>query len=186
MWLAVGCIAIGVVPQLALRPAGRVTGMLLGQSILPTGSIWWIAPIAPQKASYSGLILLIGIVGVVGITFLLVRLLAHGRVRRVPTWDCGYPWQTARMQDTAEGFGHPIRHMFESFFRMERELPAPSDSAPHYRIHVEDRLWRAIYLPIARSVQWLADAVGVLQGGSLSIYLLCSFLTLILLLVFVL
>ena len=185
-WLALGCIAIGVVPQLALRPAASVTGMLLGQSVRPTGSIWWIAPIAPQKASYSGLILLFGIVGVVGVTYLLVRLLAHGRMRRVATWDCGYPWQTARMQDTAEGFGHPIRHMFEGFFRMERELPSPSDSAPHYRIHVEDRLWRAMYLPIARAVQWLADIVGVLQGGSLSIYLLCSFLTLILLLVFVL
>jgi formate hydrogenlyase subunit 3/multisubunit Na+/H+ antiporter MnhD subunit len=185
-WLALGCIAIGVVPQFAMRPASSVTGMLLGESIRPTGSVWFIAPIASRQASYSGLILLFGIVGSVGVTFLLVRLLAHGRTRRVPAWDCGYPHQTARMQDTAEGFGQPIRHMFGAFFRMERHLPAPADDVPRYRMKIEDRIWRAIYLPIARATQKIADMVGVLQGGSLSIYLLCSFLTLIVLLVFVL
>jgi hydrogenase-4 component B len=185
-WLALGCIAIGVVPQLALRPAGSVTGMLLGQTIHTTGSLWFIAPIARQQASYSGVILLFGIIAVVGVAFLLVRMLAHGRMRRVPTWDCGYPHQTARMQDTAEGFGQPIRHMFGAFFRMERELPTPTDNPPRYRVRIEDRIWRALYLPIARATQWLADLVSVVQGGSLSIYLLYSFFTLIVLLVFVL
>jgi formate hydrogenlyase subunit 3/multisubunit Na+/H+ antiporter MnhD subunit len=185
-WLAFGCILIGVLPQLALRAAGAVTGRLLGTAVNSRSSIWRIAPIAPEQASYSGLIFLLGIVGVVGVTFVLVRLLAHGRMRRTSAWDCGYPWQTSRMQDTAEGFGQPIRHMFGAFFRMERELPAPSDSAPRYRVHIEDRLWRTFYLPIARGVQRLADMIGLLQGGRLSIYLLYSFLTLIVLLVFVL
>jgi hypothetical protein len=90
------------------------------------------------------------------------------------------------MQDTAEGFGQPIRHMFGTFFRMERNLPSASDTAPRYRIYIEDRLWRAIYLPIARGVQKLADGIGFLQGGRLAIYLLYSFLTLLGLLVFVL
>jgi len=185
-WLAAGCILIGVLPQLALGAAGAVTSHLLNQAVRPGSTVWWIAPIAPEQASYSGLILLAGIVCVVGITFVLVRILAHGRVRRTAPWDCGYPWQTPRMQDTAEGFGQPIRHMFGIFFRMERELPSPADSAPRYRIYLEDRLWRGIYLPIARGVQALADAVSILQGGRLAIYLLYSFLTLLALLVFVL
>jgi hydrogenase-4 component B len=183
-FLALGCIAIGVIPQLAMRPAGSVTGMLLGQTI-PSG-LWFIAPIATRQASYSGVLLLAGIVAVIGITFVVVRLLAHGRMRRVPAWDCGYPHQTARMQDTAEGFGQPIRHMFGAFFRMERELPTPTDNPPRYRMQIEDRIWRALYLPIARATQWIADRVSIMQSGSLSIYLLCSFLTLIVLLVFVL
>lgn len=185
-WLALGCIVIGVMPQLALRAAGTVTGMLLGQTVNLSHPFWWMAPIASKQASYSGWILLAGIVGVVGITFVTVRLLAHGRIRRTAAWDCGYPWQTARMQDTAEGFGQPIRHIFTPFFYMERELPTPTDAAPHYRVHIEDRLWRALYLPIARGVQRLADWIGLLQGGRLSVYLLYSFLTLIALLVFVL
>ena len=175
-----------MLPQLALRAAGAVTGKLLGQSVKLSSPVWWITPIAPEQASYSGLYLLAGIVGVVSVTYVLVRILAHGRVRRTASWDCGYPWQTSRMQDTAEGFGQPIRHMFGAFFRMERDLPSPSDIAPRYRIHIEDRLWRAIYLPIARGVERLADVVSVLQGGRLAIYLLYSFLTLLSLLVFVL
>lgn len=185
-WLALGCVLIGILPQLALRAAGAVTGKLLGQVVMPSSSFWWITPIAAKQASYSGLLLLTGIIGVFGITFVLVRVIAHGRVRRTAPWDCGYPWQTARMQDTAEGFGQPIRHIFGPFFRMERDLPSPSDIAPRYRIHVEDRVWRVIYLPIARSVQWLADGISILQGGRLAVYLLYSFLTLIALLVFVL
>jgi len=90
------------------------------------------------------------------------------------------------MQDTAEGFGQPVRHIFGPFFRMERHLPSPWESAPRYRIQVEDRLWRALYLPIGRGVQRLAEAVAVVQGGRLAIYLLYGFLTLIGLLVFVL
>lgn len=185
-WLALGCIAIGVLPQLALRAAGAVTQTLLGQTVNLTSPFWWVAPITSRQSSYSGLILLAGIIGVVGITFVVVRILAHGRMRRTVPWDCGYPWQTSRMQDTAEGFGQPIRHIFGPFFDMERELPFPTDAAPRYRIHIEDRMWKALYLPIARGVQQLADWIGQLQGGRLSTYLLYSFLTLIVLLGFVL
>jgi hypothetical protein len=121
-----------VLPQLALRVAAPVTGQLPGKTVAPAVSLWRIAPITPEQASYSGIIFLAGIVGVFGITFVLVRLIAHGRTRRTAPWDCGYPWQTARMQDTAEGFGQPIRHMFGALFRhgqhhgaerMERDLP---------------------------------------------------------------
>src|ERR1019366_3918826 len=45
VWLALGCIAIGVMPQLALRPASSVTRMLLGDRIRTTGSMWFIAPV---------------------------------------------------------------------------------------------------------------------------------------------
>ncbi len=185
-WLALGCIAIGVLPQIALRATGAVTGLLVGQTVNLSSRIWWVAPISAQQASYSGLLLLAGIVCVVGITFVAVRLLAHGRFRRTVPWDCGYPWQTSRMQDTAEGFGQPIRHIFGSAFDMERELPSPADRVPRYRIHIEDRLWRMVYLPIGRAVQRLSDSIGVLQGGRLAVYLLYSFLTLLGLLVGVL
>ena len=185
-WLAAGCVVIGVQPQFALHMAGKATGMLVGQAVAPEPSMWRIAPISPEQASYSGWIFLAVILCVVVITFLGVRLLEHGRMRRTAAWDCGYPWQDARMQDTAEGFGQPIRHMFGAFFRIERDLPSPTDLAPMYRIHTEDRFWRGIYQPIAGAVQRLADAASFLQGGRLAFYLLYSFVTLLVLLVFVL
>jgi hydrogenase-4 component B len=185
-WLALGCIVIGVLPQLALRAAGTVTGTLLGRKVNLDSTFLWLAPVASRQASYGGLLLLAGLIVVLGTTFIVVRVLAHGRMRRTVPWDCGYPWQTPRMQDTAEGFGQPIRHMFGSFFSITAETPSPADIAPHYRIHIQDRVWSALYLPIARGVQRVADSIGLLQGGRLPIYLLYSFLTLIALLVFVL
>ena len=178
-WLALGCVLIGVVPQIALRATAAVTSQLLGKTISFASPLWWIAPVSSKQASYSGLLLMAGTICVIGITYLLVRVLAHGRIRRTVPWDCGYPWQTSRMQDTAEGFGQPIRHIFGSAFDMERELPSPADRTPRYRIRIEDRLWRMLYLPIARAVQRVSDAIGIVQGGRLAIYLLFSFLTLL-------
>ena len=185
-WLALGCILVGVLPQFSIGAAGAVTQHLLSQAVRPGSTMWWIAPIAPEQASYSGLILLAGIIAVVGVAFVLVRILAHGRIRRTAPWDCGYPWQTARMQDSAEGFGQPIRHMFDVFFRIERHMPSPEDIAPRYSVSIEDRIWRWVYRPIVRVVQWLADVISILQGGRLAVYLVYSFLTLLGLLVFVL
>jgi hydrogenase-4 component B len=183
-WLALWCVVIGLMPQLALRAAGAVTAKLLGHTVMPSSTFWLIAPIAPAQASYSGLLLLGGIISVVGVTFVLVRLLAHGRMRRTAAWDCGYPWQTGRMQDSAQGFGQPIRYIFGPFFRMEHHLPLPGDMTPRYRVNIEDRFWRGIYIPIWQAVQWCSDKISVLQGGRLAIYLLYSFLTLLALLVF--
>ena len=163
-----------------------MTSPLSGQTVSISSPFWQIAPIAPEQASYSGLIFLGGIVAIVVIAFAAVRLLTHGRIRRTSPWDCGYPWQTSRMQDSAEGFGQPVRHMFGVFFHMDRDLPSANDVVPRYRVRLEDRLWRSIYLPVTRAVQLVADGVGILQGGRLSVYLLVSFLTLLALLVFVL
>ncbi len=185
-WLALGCILIGVFPQYALDSAAAVTHALVGTVVQRGPAPWWIAPVARAQASYSGLWLLLGMASVFAVMFMLVRRMYHGRVRRTPPWNCGYPALTPRMQDTAEGFGQPIRHMFGPFFRIEREVPSPHDCAPRYRIQIEDRFWHGLYLPLARAVAWVADALAVLQRGRLAIYLMYTFLTLIVSLVFVL
>jgi hypothetical protein len=89
------------------------------------------------------------------------------------------------MQDTAEGFGQPIRQIFEPFFRMERELPSPFDARPYYRVVVRDHLWHWIYLPLAGGVERLSRWIGLLQQGRIAVYLLYSFLTLIAVLLWV-
>jgi hypothetical protein len=115
-----------------------------------------------------------------------VRRFYHGRVRRAPPWDCGFPLLTARMQDTAEGFGQPVRVVFEPFFRVvEREVPKPADAAPRYRVTIEDPLWRWIYVPVALVVERATGFVTVLQRGRISVYLMYSFITLLVLLLLV-
>jgi len=125
------------------------------------------------------------IVAVTLLAFLLVRRFYHGRLRFSDPWDCGYPEQTSRMQDTADAFGQPIRHVFGPIYRTDRRLPGPEDTEPRYSLKVEDRHWYWLYLPVARAAEIVSSKIALLQQGRISIYLLYSFITLIALLVFV-
>jgi len=104
-------------------------------------------------------------------------------MKRVPAWDCGFPMQTSRMQDTAEGYGQPIRRIFSPFFKRTREHPSPFDTQPRYRSIVEDPFWYWLYLPIAKIVEHGTRLIAFLQQGRIAIYLLYSFVTLLILLV---
>ena len=179
LWLAAGCLVLGLFPVQVLALLDAVTRPLVGASLATQAGPWLLAPIDPARASYGPVLFLLGVSGCVATTFLLVRWRYHGRLQRVPPWNCGYPWRNARMQDTAEGFGQPIRQIFEPFFRMERDLPDAFDATPHYRVSVSDPLWHWLYLPIARTVERLARLAGQLQQGRIALYLLYSFLTLI-------
>ena len=162
--------------------------MLVGSGVGPTVAAngWLIlAPVAPERASYSPLLFLLLVTASFALAYVLVRRLYHGRVRRAPAWDCGFPLLNARMQDTAEGFGQPIRLVFEPFFRIERHLPTPFDTQPIYRLDATDHFWRWLYLPIARVAERASRIVGLLQQGRITTYLLYSFVTLLVMLVLV-
>jgi len=187
VWLASLCILSGLFPVVVLRALDQVNGSLLGATLGPQAASWWaIAPFSADRASYSPLAFGAAIAVSVLISFLLVRRLYHGRVRRSAPWNCGATELTPRMQDTAEGFGQPIRHIFGPFFRIRRQLPAPSDVAPTYALHLADRWWDWLYMPIVGAVELGAHWVGYLQRGRISLYLIYSFVTLLVLLAFVL
>jgi hydrogenase-4 component B len=181
VWLALGCVALGLLPsqfiQLIDPVTQRLVGAGLGAKVAASG--WLLAPNSLEQASYGPVIFLLGILGSFALAFLLVRSLYHGRLRRGPAWACGFPWGTARMQDTAEGFGQPIRQIFEPFFVMRRELPSPFDLRPRYRVVIEDHFWRWLYVPITDLAAYLARLASLMQQGRISVYLLYSFLTLV-------
>jgi hypothetical protein len=141
-----------------------------------------LAPVSENRASYEPVVFLLVIVAVVVATFILVRRFWHGRVRITGAWDCGWTLQNARMQDTSEGFGQPLRQVFSPFYRITREEPGSFDKAPHYRIVIEDHFWYWFYLPVARAADLGTRMVAFLQQGRISVYLLYSFVTLIVLL----
>ena len=120
------------------------------------------------------------------LTVLVVRLAYRRPVRRAPPWACGAGPLTGRTQDTAEGFGQPIRHFFTPWFAMRRHLPTPFDTAPRYSVEIGDRIWRALYEPLAGWVDRGAAACAVFQRGRISTYLLYALATLCLLLALVL
>ncbi|MFZ3040250.1 MAG: hydrogenase 4 subunit B [Thiobacillus sp.] len=184
LWLAAGCVLLGLFPAQVIGWLGPVVQLLTGQTLVNDGNWLMLAPVSAERASYAPLIFFAVVTVVVVLTFVWVRRVYHGRVCRSDPWDCGYPEQDARMQDSAEGFGQPIRQIFEVFMRVERETPDPFSRAPHYRGASHDKLWFILYEPIARVTNWLSEQAGRLQHGRIQWYLIYSFVTLIFLLVF--
>jgi hydrogenase-4 component B len=183
IWLALGCLLLGLLPTYVIDALRTVVAQFSGALLPSTGAPWWLlVPLAGRQASYSAPVFLIALASIVVLTVLLVRRFYHHRVRRAAAWDGGFGRLSARMQDTAEGFGQPIRHIFGAFFAVQRELPSAFDSAPRYAVAVGDRIWQWLYLPLATLVQRIADTFAWLQQGRISTYLLYSFITLIALL----
>ncbi len=182
-WFALACVALGLFPtQIIMVLSGIIQPLGFSGLALADRSWWLLVPVPQRQASYAPLAFLTVILVVVVLTIVAVRFFYHQRVRRSAPWDCGFGRLNSRMQDTAEGFGQPIRHLFHPFFAMVRELPGPFDSAPRYRVVIGDRIWRGAYLPLGALVRQVAGAVAWLQQGRIATYLLYSFVTLVVLL----
>jgi formate hydrogenlyase subunit 3/multisubunit Na+/H+ antiporter MnhD subunit len=184
-WLTAMCVLLGLFPVAVIEVIDAIPYSLVGRGLAQSGRIgdWlMLAPVSASRASYSPLVFLLVTLVIVVLTILVVRRVYHARLRREAAWDCGFPLQTARMQDTAEGFGQPIRQIFEPFFRMSRELPTAFDAKPRYKVSVEDPMWAWVYLRIAIVVEAISRQVARMQRGRISIYLLYSFITLVVLL----
>jgi hypothetical protein len=67
-------------------------------------------------------------------------------------------------------------------FRMERHFPSARDLKPYYSVKVEDHFWHWFYLPVARAAGWISTLIVTLQGGRIAVYLMYSFITLLVLL----
>ncbi|MBK7136691.1 MAG: hydrogenase 4 subunit B [Rhodocyclales bacterium] len=185
VWLALITLVLGIFPATVISYIDAATRQLLGTGLadkVREHGWWMLAPISPERASYEPLIFLATIAAAVLLGRQLVHRLYHGRLRRSAAWDCGYVFQGPRAQDTAEGFSQPIRRIFEPMFRMERHFPTLRDEKPYYSVKVEDHFWHWLYLPLARLVTAVSTLITGLQGGRIAIYLLYSFLTLIVLL----
>jgi len=186
-WLALGCFALGLLPSHVVGALRFVSAQLTGATLsAPTAPWWLLVPLTGRQASYSALVFLVAVVAIVLLTLFAVGYFYHRRIRRAAPWDCGFARLDARMQDTAEGFGQPIRNIFQSFFAIAREVPTPFDRKPRYRIAVTDRIWNVLYEPLGPLVQRVANAFAWLQQGRIATYLLYSFMTLVVLLALVL
>ncbi len=186
LWLAAGCVLLGLMPNVIVSLLDPVMQLLIGfgRQLDARPENWlFLAPFYEERASYSPIIFFCGIVAMTLVSWLAVRRYFHSRAKRVPPWDCGFPLQTGRMQDTSEGYSQPIRRIFSPFFKRTRQHPSPFDAQPRYLSIVEDPFWYWLYLPVAWIVEQGTRVVDFLQRGRIAIYLLYSFATLITLLV---
>ena len=188
VWFTAMCVLLGLLPVQLVVVIDRVTQALIGagigRSVARNGWLL-LVPTNIGRASYMPVVFLLFFLGCCALAWVLVRHFYHGRLRRAIPWACGHPFVNARMQDTAEGFGQPIREIFAPLFKIERQLPSPFDTRPEYRIVVTDRAWALIYEPIERVVRRIAALAGMLQTGRIAVYLMYSFIVLIVLLMLV-
>jgi hydrogenase-4 component B len=190
---AVTCFLLGILPAVVIDWMDILPQQLVGKGLAKSAGAYgwlWLTPIARERASYSGFNVCIAITGIVLIAWLLLHA-KKATVRRVPIWDCGFEKLTSRMQYNATSFAMPIRRIFGFLFRIREETqavePVRHPAYPEklrYRLRIRDRFWRWLYQPIGDAAFFIARGVGRLQQGRIQIYLIYSFVTIIVLLVF--
>ncbi len=187
------CLALGVLPTVVIDWMDTVPEQLVGSRIGTTAGAFgwmWLTPVAPERASYSGPLVFLVTLSVIVIAYLLLHV-RSGSITRVPLWDCGFEKVTPRMQYTATAFAMPIRRIFGFFFHI-REQVKMNPQAPHrtvpgrmqYTLRIRDRFWGWLYRPLVDASFWLSRRVGRLQQGRIQAYLIYSFVTIIVLLLF--
>jgi hydrogenase-4 component B len=190
---ALTCLGLGILPATFIGWMDILAEQLVGAKIGASAGAFgwmWLTPVAPERASYSGMIVFLGILAVVVSAYLFLHV-RPGKIQRVPIWDCGFEKINQRMQYNATSFSMPLRRIFGFFFRIRDGVKV----APHaghaafpqrlrYFLRIRDRFWMWLYKPIAVSSFWVARKVGMLQQGRIHVYLIYSFITIIVLLVF--
>jgi hydrogenase-4 component B len=190
---ALSCLGLGVMPTLMIKWMDPLAEELVGGTIAASASGFgwmWLTPIAAERASYSAPIAFLGILAVVIITYIVLHA-RPGAIHRVPLWDCGFEKVTNRMQYTATSFAMPLRRIFGYLFSIKENVhhypPASHPAFPerlHYHLRVRDRFWMWIYQPVVDASFWLSRRIGRMQHGRIQIYLIYSFVTILVLLIF--
>ncbi|MBI4843029.1 MAG: hydrogenase 4 subunit B [Nitrospirae bacterium] len=190
---ALSCLLLGVLPTFVIDWMDIIPQHLVGTKIGASSGAYgwlWLTPIAPERASYSGISVFFGILFVVALTYLVLHI-TRGHVERVPIWDCGFAKLNERMQYNAASFSMPIRRIFGFLFKIKEDVKLtpcsthkPFPKKLNYHLKVRDRFWGWIYKPIVESCFWLARHAGKLQQGRVQAYLIYSFITIIILLLF--
>jgi hypothetical protein len=187
------CLLLGILPTIFIDWVDIIAEQFVGSTIsLSAGQYgWmWLTPVSYERASYSGIIVFMGILAVVASAFVLLHV-RPGTIRRSHIWDCGFEKLDSRMQYNATSFAQPIRRIFGFLFKVRQR----TEQAPHaahnafprkitYHLSVKDRVWKLFYKPFIEASFWLSRQAGRLQQGHIQTYLIYSFITLIALLVF--
>jgi formate hydrogenlyase subunit 3/multisubunit Na+/H+ antiporter MnhD subunit len=191
MLTALTCLCLGILPTIIIDLMDSISERLVHAKLSSSSGIYgwmWLTPIDPERASYSGPLVFIGIIAVCAITYFMLHV-KPGKVTRVPVWDCGFQKLTPKMQYTAVSFAMPFRRIFGFLFDIKEQVwmsPQQGHCAfpvkTNYYLRVRDRFWGWIYRPIIDIVVLMSRKAGMLQHGRIHMYLIYSFVTIIFLL----
>ena len=175
--LVVLCLVAGVLPAYFIDTLAPVVDQLVNVQMPRQSAFAWltIVPIAESRSSYNGLLLFVLIAVAASLATYVIHRWASHATRRSAPWDCGFPDASPATQYTAGSFAQPIRRVFgTAVFRAREEIdmPPPGDLRPaQLRVHLHDRVWDALYAPVARIVSVTADVLNRVQFLTIRGYL---------------
>lgn len=171
------CVVVGLLPGLVIDGIAPVARQVLGAAMPAQAGLPWltVVPVEAGRSSYNGLLVFLFVAASAGLAALAVHRLASRAVRRGPAWGCGYPDPGPRAQYAAASFAQPIRRVFGATLLAAREsvaMPAPGDTAPaRFAVTMRDRVWDALYRPLAAGVGGAADRLNPIQFLTIRRYL---------------
>ena len=177
--LAAACVILGLAAPLVLRALQPIT-VALGASRSALTDAW-----TPPIGALALLLLLV--LGAGAAWFSSPG--RQARSRSYVTWECGFGDLTPRMQVAATSFVQPIARMFGLMIRYDVQSRADGANPTLFpdEIRVEQRteavLETRVYGPALRWVNRAGGFLVRMQAGSIHLYLLTMFVTLLALLV---
>ena len=193
--LAVCCVGLGLAPMIVVPLLDRITGPLTGVSIsdkVLSLDGWALDTVNVEFGSVSTPILAAMLIAC-GLLGLFLAFVFGGRLvkRYYKTWGCGINL-SPRMEYTSTGFAQPIRQVFRAIYqptvKLETEFLEESRyfaKRRRYDLLIEPVFEKYLYDPVVNLFMGIADRLHNLQAGSLPLYLAYIFVTLVVLLLFV-
>ena len=158
--LGAACLAIGLLPVLAMTPVLRVAALLSA------------SPVAVSLSPYGGFApwamtaLVLGLLVLAALVWIVRQGAGRGeQVRSSGTWACAYAIPTSRMQYTAESFSAPLRSAFS------RALPHAGEPALGGAPDRDDLVLRGIAAPAWERIRRLGAELRLIQQGRVTTYL---------------
>lgn len=188
-------IAASVVPTVYTHPAQNALLVHLGgglfRPLIPGDGpvvIPGYATFSAASPAFLAIWFVAGGVTLGGALWLLTRVRS---ARRVEVWAGGIERFTPDYQYTATSFANPLRSIFSLIYQPRTESDTSFQVSRYFRTSVSYHgsvapfFEEYIYLPSARWMKTLAAGVGVIQSGSVNLYLAYIFVILVVVLLVV-
>ena len=164
-------------------------GQQIIQSFLPVAQLS-LNKVVPVEQFFNMPLTILSLLGLVIAVLVSCILLNRSKppLRTYITWDCGFGDLPARTEETGSSFSQPIGRIFGSLLQYKVETEIGGKDRRHFpenitfELSMTSVLEKRLYGPLLRFFEEISRRMLALQTGSIHIYLLYVFLTLLILL----
>jgi len=172
------CIIIGIAPMVAFPLLNSAL-----QEVFPsTSQLPTLASVIP--AFWISVLALCIFIGTALIWSWYRNRLKQTRTEKSATWGCGYLAPSCRMQYSASSFAGTLVDFFSGILAAQRHRPCFTGHFPQssrFESHVPETVLEKGYLPLLNYLYKKSLPIRKLQHGHLHLYILYTFITLIIL-----